>query len=172
MDVFTLTNDPIKEFTTWIVHFEEEELGIGGKNAELEMDMGIDFGNGVGFSGENREVENNGLEYGSGYEEENENENSFSIQNFQSNLGKSPAKKVQKRFTTYAYAHAGENFFVLYRNLIFIFKGSKYDNVFVFGEVIRTLSVCPKMIRSGNRLYQMEIHSKGMTRTIFRDSYA
>jgi hypothetical protein len=67
---------------------------------------------------------------------------------------KKKAKKP-KTFKTIVYAHAG----------------SRYDNVFMFREILRKQRICPKLIRNGNRLYQMTVKGEGLTHTVFRDSY-
>lgn len=50
------------------------------------------------------------------------------------------------------------------------FIGSRYDHIFAFGEILKNQRVAPKLIRNGNRLYQMLIKGKGLTTTVFRDS--
>lgn len=48
--------------------------------------------------------------------------------------------------------------------------GSRYDHIFAFGEILKNERIAPKLIRNGNRLYQMSIKGKGLTTTVFRDS--
>lgn len=53
----------------------------------------------------------------------------------------------------------------------FILKiGSKYDNIFCFAKILENERIAPKLIRSGNRLYEMKVEGKGLTKTVFRDS--
>lgn len=48
--------------------------------------------------------------------------------------------------------------------------GSKYDNIFAFGEILKKERIIPKLVRNGNRLYNMKVMGKGLTPTSFRDS--
>jgi hypothetical protein len=60
---------------------------------------------------------------------------------------------------------------LIYKSEIIYILGSKYDNIFAFGEILKKERIIPKLVRNGNRLYNMKVAGKGLTPTSFRDSY-
>lgn len=75
-----------------------------------------------------------------------------------------------KTYETICYAHNGKQANKKLHNSL-DHSGSRYDHVFVFGEIIRSGGLTPELIRQGNALLEMRVKKNGIiTANTFRDT--
>ena len=59
-----------------------------------------------------------------------------------------------------------------YETICYAHNGSRYDHIFVFGEIVRAGGLRPSLIRQGNTLLEMKVSKpRIITTTTFRDTY-